>query len=81
MAEVWMVIGDQGVYSDHSNWVESVWDTEAGAVSHIVRDLGAELVDPDHPRDRLTWVARDPDGWSYEDVYYEIDRKPLRHGG
>lgn len=80
MDEVWLVMGSSGSYSDYCTWVDSVWDSEAGAVCRIVRDIGAELIEPDFPRDRVTWVERDPDGWAEEDRYYEIDRKPLRHG-
>lgn len=80
MDEVWLVVWSSGSYSDYCTGVESVWDSDAGAISHIVRDLEAELYEPDSPHPGIKWVVRDPDGWDEEDVYYDVERKRLRHG-
>lgn len=76
--EAWLVIEDWGEWSDHGTAVESVWDSEAGAVSHIVRDLGAELDDCSRTFG-YTWRLADD-----EDIYdtlYSVKHMAVRHGG
>lgn len=78
MASVWMVMESSGSWSDFYESVESVWDSEAGAVSHIVRDIGATLDEDWSRRGDLTWVL-DGDGW--DPISYTVEREPVLHGG
>lgn len=77
MAEVWLVMSSWGEWSDYSNQVESVWDSEAGAVSHIVDDVGATL--DQHPLAGISWVVDDED--DVYPTYYSVERRRVRHGG
>lgn len=76
MAEVWAVVSEWGEWSDYVETYESIWDSEAGAVSHIVREIGAEL-DP-RSKGEPTWVGGDGD--DVYPTYYHVEHRHVRHG-
>lgn len=73
--DVWLVVEEWGEWSDYTMRIDSAWDSEAGAVSHIVRDIGAEF--DVRWRDRLSWRLEDDGPY---DTYYSIRHMAVRHG-
>lgn len=83
--DVWLVIAEWGQWSDYGCWVESIWDTDAGAICHIMQDIGATFEDahrssdPENdPISRFSWIEADEEGW--DDTYYHIEHRKLHHG-
>lgn len=78
LREVWLVWRATGEWSDYMETVESVWSTEAGAVSHVVRDIGAEFADA--YMGRFRWTNPDEDDFWDDGADYYVERKAVRYG-
>lgn len=71
MGEVWLVWWSDDL--SPAPRLDSVWDSEAGAVAHVEWELGAERV----AGGDLLWVAHDDD-FDCDDEY-RVERRPLMH--
>ena len=77
MAEVWIITGGAGEWSDHYTWCQSVWSAEALATAEVDRLTAAEGVNREtaEPDDYYEWKSYRLNG------PFALDPEPSDAGG